>query len=355
MIKIEVNLRKYIIALLEIMIKYENQAGLTVERLSERKLNSYPDKIKKTLKYLKEFGAIDLIESENNPYGFSQSFITNTGKLYYKQFIEKESNLPIEPLIPIEIQESLKSFKKDHPDPSKVGFIMMKFAKTKDHTKISKTIKETLASFELIGVRSDDKDYHDDLFPNVLTYIYGSGFGVAVFERIEGDEFNPNVALEVGYMMALKKPVCLLKDKTIKTLQADLLGKLYKKFDTRQPNTTIPNKLSKWLVDKKIIVQEITISNTTKEIEMPLNTWVPSNTKAIQLKIQFRTRNGGDLSLYEKKERQKKEIFGCFNLGDIREDNVTIIKYDTTKKYFIKMNKSNASVKITVLKTMHNS
>ena len=31
-----------------------------------------------------------------------------------------------------------------------------------------------------------------------------------MFERIESERHNPNVALEVDYMMALGKPVCLL-------------------------------------------------------------------------------------------------------------------------------------------------
>ena len=81
----------------------------------------------------------------------------------------------------------------------------------------------------------------------------GCGFGVAVFERIEAEQFNPNVSLEVGYMRALSKEVCLLKDKTLTTLQTDLLGKLYRQFDPQDPERTIPNELSRWLSDKGIL------------------------------------------------------------------------------------------------------
>ena len=95
-----------------------------------------------------------------------------------------------------------------------------------------------------------------------------------MFERLESERYNPNVALEVGYMMALGKPVCLLirlrhklqkpsdgtaferlkdrlflpeipaylgiglvrdavrlKDKNLSTLATDLGGKLYRNFD----------------------------------------------------------------------------------------------------------------------------
>lgn len=154
---------------------------------------------------------------------------------------------------PVEIQESLESFRADHPDPHKVAFVMMRFGNTKAHTDIVTGIQNTLAPYGITAVRADDKQYHDDLFPNVLTYIYGCGFGIAIFERIETEEFNPNVALEVGYMFAFKKAVCLLKDRTLKTLQADLVGKLYRVFDPLDPIKTIPEELARWLRDKGLV------------------------------------------------------------------------------------------------------
>jgi hypothetical protein len=154
---------------------------------------------------------------------------------------------------PIEIQEGLARFKDDYPDPTKVAFIMMQFGKTKAHDEIEKAIRSVLDSHGLLGAKANDKQYHDDLFPNVMTYLYGCRFGIAVFERIEAEEFNPNVSLEVGYMLALKKPVCLLKDRTLKTLQTDLVGKLYKVFDPQDPVNTIPSEISQWLSDKGIV------------------------------------------------------------------------------------------------------
>lgn len=153
-------------------------------------------------------------------------------------------------LIPPEIKESLERFRRDYPDANRVAFLMMRFGKTKAHESIMAGIRAALDSLGVTVVRADDKQYHDDLFPNVLTYIYGCSFGIAVFERIETEQFNPNVALEVGYMFALKKDVCLLKDRTLTTLHADLVGKLYKVFDPLDPVATIPQELSRWLRDK---------------------------------------------------------------------------------------------------------
>jgi hypothetical protein len=154
------------------------------------------------------------------------------------------------PVAPTEIQESLELFKKDHPDPSKVGFIMMKFKQTQAHNRILETTKNTLGTYGLVGVRSDDHEYHKDLFYNIQTYMHGCGFGIAVFDRIEEEGFSANVSLEVGYMMGIGKVICLLKDKNLETLHADLLGKLYKPFDPLDPEKTIPSQLLKWLFDK---------------------------------------------------------------------------------------------------------
>ena len=153
---------------------------------------------------------------------------------------------------PIEIQESLALFELDYPDSTKVAFIMMQFGKTKAHDEIVKAIRIVLDSHGISGVKADDKQYHDDLFPNVMTYLYGCEFGIAVFERIEAEDFNPNVSFEVGYMFALRKPVCLLKDRTLKTLHTDLVGKLYKVFDPQESDKTIPDEISQWLSDKGI-------------------------------------------------------------------------------------------------------
>jgi hypothetical protein len=153
---------------------------------------------------------------------------------------------------PIEIQQSLRQFRMDYPSAMKVAFVMMRFGTTNAHNKIIAGIRETLLPFSISAVRADDKEYHSDLFYNILTYLYGCGFGIAVFERIEQDDFNPNVSLEVGYLLALKKQVCLLKDKTLKTLPTDLVGKLYRTFDPQDPIASIPPSLLKWMQDKGI-------------------------------------------------------------------------------------------------------
>ncbi len=115
-----------------------------------------------------------------------------------------------------------------------------------DHNnQILETIKKVLAKHDFVGVRADHKDYHPDVLPNVMTYMEGSGFGIAVYI----DDHNPNVSLEVGYMLANSKPICFLKGNDLGDLHIDIISKLYKNFDSEKPIETIDPILSRWLTD----------------------------------------------------------------------------------------------------------
>ena len=153
---------------------------------------------------------------------------------------------------PVEIQQSLENFKKDFPDPTGTAFIMMAFGQTPAHNKITQAVKNTLDQYGIKGLRADDRQYHSDLFFNILTYIYGCSLGVAIFERFEAEYFNPNVSLEVGYMLALGKKVCFLKDNTLRSLNTDLVGRLYRSFDPQRISSSVRRELGKWLQDNDI-------------------------------------------------------------------------------------------------------
>jgi hypothetical protein len=154
------------------------------------------------------------------------------------------------PLPPAIIRDSLSRFRAQHRGAASTCFVMMRFGTTSVHSRVEKTIKTSLKRHGLVGVLARDREFHDDLYPNIQTYVHGCGFGIAVFERLETNEFNPNVALEVGYMFGLRKQVLLLKDKTLPALHTDLVGKLYKEFDPQNPEDTIPAMIDSWLSDK---------------------------------------------------------------------------------------------------------
>lgn len=206
------------------------------------------------LKTIKWFKGVVMMEPEFEPQGEDKHF-DNLHKAHFAFYITLEAILASDFTMntPPEIHGSLQKFRQEYPHPTKVAFIMMQFGQTKAHKAIVESIRSALKPHGIVALRADDKDYHDDTLPNILTYIYGCTFGIAVFERLEGDQFNPNVSLEVGYMLALQKPICLLKDATLKALTTDLVSKLYKPFDPQDPALSLPEPLLKWCADRKLI------------------------------------------------------------------------------------------------------
>ncbi len=152
-----------------------------------------------------------------------------------------------------DLKEPLTRFRKDHLKSESCCFLMMKFEDTKIQTGIVEILREIFEINSLTLLRADDKWYADDLFLNIKTYMHGCAFGVALFERINSNYFNPNVSLEIGYMMAMNKPLLFLKDRTLTSLHSDLISRLYYEYDFQNPKATLETVTRKWLTDKEII------------------------------------------------------------------------------------------------------
>jgi hypothetical protein len=147
----------------------------------------------------------------------------------------------------------LANFLQDHPDPSGCGFLMMPFREMPVRQSIDKCIREVCLEMGLQVLRADDPTtYSENIFMNIRTYMHGCGFGIAVFERLEHEYPNPNVSLEVGYMRALGKPLCSLKDRMLRGLPSDLGGELYIDFDVQRIEDTLPPVLSRWIKGKRL-------------------------------------------------------------------------------------------------------
>ena len=69
----------------------------------------------------------------------------------------------------IEIQQSLKRFRQDHPSTGKTAFIMMRFGNTATHDKIVQSIRDFLQPHGFAALRADQKQY-----PNGVLWDGGS-------------------------------------------------------------------------------------------------------------------------------------------------------------------------------------
>jgi hypothetical protein len=155
----------------------------------------------------------------------------------------------IQPL-PTDLADALRRLHDKHPNTWRNAFVIMRFDQSEKLTCIFDTIRSACAKYYVKALRADDAQYHSDLFKNIEAYIYGCGIGIAVFDS-DAPAFNPNVALEIGYMHAIGKPVCILKDQNITALPSDLIGRLYQPYDPHDIEGSISQVLSKWLNDQQ--------------------------------------------------------------------------------------------------------
>lgn len=185
-------------------------------------------------------------------------------------YIDQDSQVPKDPCTPpVEIQNSLERFRSDHPNPSKAAFLMMRFDESPQQLAIQRAINDALARHGITALRADGRMYHRHLFYNIATYMHGCGMGVAVFERLKQDDFNPNISLEVGFMAALDKPLCLLKDSTLRCLQTDLVGWIYRPFDTYDPAAKIRKEIESWLADDGLSSSTTTTTTPPPALSQP--------------------------------------------------------------------------------------
>lgn len=140
-------------------------------------------------------------------------------------------------------------FLQDHPDIDRNVFLMMRFKRGKQYKQIVRAVRQEMGKYGLNVLRADDKDYTGDLWDNVCLYMLGSRYGVAVLEEIEEREFNPSVALELGFMLAQNKRCLILKDERMPRMPTDIIGKLYKEFDTYNIETSLRTCVESWAHD----------------------------------------------------------------------------------------------------------
>jgi protein-tyrosine-phosphatase len=124
---------------------------------------------------------------------------------------------------------------------------MMRFAATEQNSAIAATLHAAVERYGLNLLRADERIYLPELWANVRAYLDACGYGIAVLDKIDDPEFNPNVSLETGYMLAQDNPLLLLKEKRLRRLQSDLAGHLYSQFDSYDIENSVSAATNTWL------------------------------------------------------------------------------------------------------------
>jgi hypothetical protein len=144
------------------------------------------------------------------------------------------------------LEPFLRMFLEDHANPERNVFVMMRFRESDQMREIHDTIRSALAERGFDAIRADDRDYTGELWTNIEVCMTGCNYGIGVFEDIDDRAFNPNVSLELGFMMGRRKRCLILKEQRLPELPTDVVHRLYKPFDMFKIAETVRSQVLRW-------------------------------------------------------------------------------------------------------------
>lgn len=134
-------------------------------------------------------------------------------------------------------------------------FIMTKFPegdgeKDIELREVIDTVVKAIKGCGFIPRIASDREFHEGLWDNVETYLFGCKRGVAIVESKYKNELNPNVMMEWGWMRGMGKEVLYLVEKSFDLKRADISGLIQYNFTWELPQNEIKTAIQKWLKDK---------------------------------------------------------------------------------------------------------
>ena len=138
------------------------------------------------------------------------------------------------------IEETPESFRKaayrffqQNNDPSlKYAFVMTSFTDAYKDT-ISQSLSALEEEYYVKPILANHPygETNEELFTNIKGMMHSCDFGIGVFFlEPKTNSINPNLSLEVGYMLGLDKQICYLKDKNLPKLNTDLAAMIYTEY-----------------------------------------------------------------------------------------------------------------------------
>lgn len=151
-------------------------------------------------------------------------------------------------LAPPGIARPVLDFIDSHPFDLNV-FAMTRFPAEVDTDRLSDALaaaRDACSSRGLNLLLASEQAIVEDLWQNVSAHMWASRYGIAFFEDRADKGLNHNMTIEVGAMLMAGRRCALLKDRTIKQMPTDLVGKIYKSVDIGNPET-VERAIDNWI------------------------------------------------------------------------------------------------------------
>ncbi|MFN8558115.1 MAG: hypothetical protein U0531_12515 [Dehalococcoidia bacterium] len=96
------------------------------------------------------------------------------------------------------LQRYLGAFLCDHPCYECNVFVMMRFRDDPHYRRMFGAVQRVLAEQGMTALRVDMRSYSDDddIWDNIVVYMMGCKYGIAIFEDVDERAFNATVASE---------------------------------------------------------------------------------------------------------------------------------------------------------------
>lgn len=113
--------------------------------------------------------------------------------------------------------------------------------------EVIKTVRDSVAKCKFVPRMATDQKFQDMIWTNVEFYLVACGRGIAIIEDCYLREFNPNVAMEWGWMRAMGKKVLYLVEESFSAERADAAGFIGERFAWDNPESKIPDAVERFL------------------------------------------------------------------------------------------------------------
>lgn len=150
----------------------------------------------------------------------------------------------------LQYREKLEQANKEMGPYRMRVFIMTKYpdgadAKLDAQLKtVINTVKDAVKAKHYHPYLASDKAWHHNVWENVEFYMLACARGIAIVEDRFNPKLNPNVAMEWGWMRAMKKDILYLVEKGAKETPADIMGLIKGRFDWDNPEADIPRLIA---------------------------------------------------------------------------------------------------------------
>ena len=207
-------------------------------------------KPKKTIPKTNKRGIVDA----GADYAFNKAILQNTtkrnelkGKLkFYVNIFERN----IDRIYPPHYKDKIISAKNEHKNDT-TAFIISSFRHEGFITRVENVLREYNITPLIANIPGGR--YSRPLWEDIVIHTHVCDFGIAIYaddskfnerDNKERDKMNPNVNIEVGYMLSLQQNVLFLKHDSIHQLPSDFSGEQYAPFSDE---ASLENRLKEWL------------------------------------------------------------------------------------------------------------